>query len=125
MKPPRSTEIDPQYEAGSEGNEWLNNMVNSGRVIIDVYNEDKKEWSETSVATSTNANYLQEVQDEADMKKAEAEYEHELDIINRKDTKFDQDLSKLETERTSITTEVESIQKVRDDNIERTFGIFS
>lgn len=35
-------EIDPQYEAGSEGNEWLNNMVNSGRVIIDVYNEDKK-----------------------------------------------------------------------------------
>lgn len=118
-------EIDPQYEAGSEGNEWLNNMVNSGRVIIDVYNEDKKEWSETSVATSTNANYLQEVQDEADMKKAEAEYEHELDIINRKDTKFDQDLSKLETERTSITTEVDSIKKVRDDNIERTFGIFS
>ena len=100
-------------------------MVNSGRVIIDVYNEDKKEWSETSVATSTNANYLQEVQDEADMKKAEAEYEHELDIINRKDTKFDQDLSKLETERTSITTEVDSIKKVRDDNIERTFGIFS
>jgi len=59
------------------------------------------------------------------MKKAEAEYEHELDIINRKDTKFDQDLSKLETERTSITTEVDSIKKVRDDNIERTFGIFS
>ena len=100
-------------------------MVNSGRVIIDVYNEDKREWSETSVATSTNANYLQEVQDEADMKKAEAEYEHELDIINRNDTKFDQDLSKLETERTSITTEVDSIKKVRDDNIERTFGIFS
>ena len=45
--------------------------------------------------------------------------------MNMKDTKFDQDLSKLETERTSITTEVESIQKVRDDNIERTFGIFS
>ena len=118
-------EIDPQYESGSDGNEWLNNMVNSGRVIIDVYYENKKEWTETSVATSTNANYLQEVQDEADLKKAEAEYEHELDIINRKDTKFDQDLSKLETERTSITTEVESIQKVRDDNIERTFGIFS
>lgn len=45
------------------------------------------------------------------MKKAEAEYEHELDIINRKDTKFDQDLSKLETERTSITTEVDSIKR--------------
>ncbi len=118
-------EIDPQYEGGDEGNEWLNNMVNSGRVTIEVYNNNKKEWQETSIATSTNANYLQEVQDEADLKKAEAEYEYELDKINAKDTKFDQDLSKLETERTSITTEMESIQKVRDDNIERTFGIFS
>ena len=118
-------EIDPQYESGEEGNEWLNNMVEAGLVLIDVYDPDSKEWTETSVATSTNANYLQEVQDDTDLKKAEAEYEHELDIINRKDTKFDQDLTKLETERTSITTEMESIQKVRDDNIERTFGIFS
>ena len=70
-------EIDPQYESGEEGNEWLNNMVEAGLVLIDVYDPDSKEWTETSVATSTNA------------------------------------------------TEMESIQKVRDDNIERTFGIFS
>ena len=46
-------------------------------------------------------------------------------IINNKDTKFDTELSKLETERTTITTEMDSIKKVKDDNIERTFGIFS
>ena len=68
---------------------------------------------------------MQEVQDEADLKKAEATYEYELGVINQKDTKFDRDLSKLETERTSITTEMDSIKKVRDDNIQRTFGIFS
>ena len=117
--------IDPQYESGDEGNEWFNNMVEAGRVIISVYNTNKKEWVETSVATSTNENNLQEVQDETDLKKAEAEYEYELDKINAKDTKYDQDLSKLETERTSITTEMDSIKQVRDDNIERTFGIFS
>ena len=117
-------EIDPLYVSGEEGNDWLNNMVKTGRVIIDVY-EDKKGWVETNVATSTNQNYLQEVQDETDLKKAEAEYEHELDVVNRKDTKFDQDLSKLETERTAITTEIDSIKKVKDDNIQRTFGIFS
>ena len=111
--------------SGSEGNEWLNNMVGSGRVLIDYYDTDKKQWTETSVATSTNQNYIQEVQDEADLKKAEATYEYELGVINNKDTKFDRDLSKLETERTSITTEMDSIKKVRDDNIERTFGIFS
>ena len=112
--------------SGSEGNEWLNNMVGSGRVLIDYYDDkSKKGWTETSLATSTNQNNLQEVQDEADLKKIEAAYEHELDVINQKDTKFDRDLSKLETERTSITTEMDSIKKVRDDNIERTFGIFS
>ena len=117
--------IEPQCESGKAGNEWFNQMVDAGRVIISVYNTNKKEWVETSVATSTNENNLQEVQDETDLKKAEAEYEHELDKINAKDTKYDQDLSKLETERTSITTEIDSIKQVRDDNIERTFGIFS
>jgi len=119
--------IDPQYESGENGNEWFNNMVESGLITIQVFDDTghSKVWSDTSVATSTNNNYLQEQQDETDLKKAEAEYNHALDVINRKDTKFDTELSKLETERTAITTEMDSIKKVRDDNTERTFGIFS
>ena len=117
--------IDPACESGETGNLWFNNMVEAGRVVISLYNRDNGSWSDTSVATSTNENNLKEVQDETDLKKAEAEYEHELDKINDKDTEFDQELSKLETERTSITTEIDSIKQVRDDNIERTFGIFS
>ena len=117
--------VDPQYVSGDSANEWFNNMVNAGMAVISAYDADKKEWTETSVATSTNQNYLQEAQDDKDLKKAEAEYEHELSIINRKDTKFDKDLSKLETERTAITTEMDAIKKVKDDNIDRTFGIFS
>jgi hypothetical protein len=58
-------------------------------------------------------------------KKAELKYTHELEVLNRKDTNFDTELSNLETERKAITTEMESIEKVRDDNIDRTFGIFS
>ena len=121
-------EIDAQYTSGDDGAEWFNNMVTSGRVLIDFFDDNnsaKKEWKETSVATSTNQNYLTEVSDEKDLKKAEATYEYELDKINKKDTKYDQDLSKLETERTSITTEMDAIKSVRNDNIERTFGIFS
>ncbi len=119
--------IDPVYESGEEGNNWFQNMVEAGMVSIMIWDDTgaSNEWSETSVATSTSNNYLQELQDDTDLKKAEAKYEHELDIINDKDTKFDNDLNNLETERTSITTEMESIEKVRDDNIDRTFGIFS
>jgi len=108
-------------------NEWFNNMINSGTLILNMYNTDgpKKGWSETSVATSISNNYLKESQDEADLKKAEAKYEHELNQIKRKDAEFDKDLQKLETERTALKTEMDSIKKVKDDNIERTFGIFS
>ena len=45
--------------------------------------------------------------------------------INQKDKQFDLDLSKLETERSALTTQYDSIKKVIEDNIERTFGIFS
>ena len=34
-------------------------------------------------------------------------------------------LSKLETQRTALTTEYDSVKKVIEDNIDRTFGIFS
>ena len=119
------TPIDPACESGEEGETWFNNMVNAGLVLIEVYNDENEEWTQTSVATSSSGNFLKETQDETDLKKAEAEYEHELDKINDKDTKYDNQLNELETERTAITTEIESIQQVRDDNIERTFGIFS
>lgn len=107
-------------------NEWFNYVINSGSAILNIYKKGcTKGWEETSVATSTNENYLRETQDESDLKKAEAKYEHELSIIKRKDAKFDQDLSKLETERNALKTEYDSIKKVKEDNVKRTFGIFS
>ena len=113
--------------AGDEdtGNEWFNMMVNSGQMLIDMWTDNRVGWKETSVATCTNNNYLQEVADTVELKKAEAEYEHDMKIINDKDKKFDQDLAKLETERNALKTEYDSVKKVKEDNIERTFGIFS
>lgn len=111
----------------SNDNDWFNSVVNSGKAILNVYNQSgsKKGWQETSVATSINENYLKEGQDDTRIKKAEAKYEHELSQIKRKDAQFDKDLSKLETERNALTKEKESIDKVIEDNIDRTFKIFS
>ena len=116
--------IDDFSKGHNTDNEWFNNAIGSGQVLIDMY-ENKNGWVETSVATSTNNNYLQQVADEADLKKAEAEYEYELGKINQKDAKYDKSLSKLETERTALTKESDSIKKVISDNTERTLGIFS
>ena len=108
-------------------NDWFNGIINSGRGILNMYNPNgpQKGWVETSVATSVNENYLQETISEVDIKKAEAKYEHELNQIKKKDAQYDRDLQNLETERTALKTELDSIKKVKDDNIERTFGIFS
>ena len=118
------TTIDAQYKDGDKGENWFNNMIESGLVSIHEFNTDK-EWKETSVSTSTNNNYLREEQDDTDLKKAEIEYENELDIINRKDKNFDTQLSKLETEREAITKEMEQLKKIRKENSDKSFGIFS
>ena len=60
-----------------------------------------------------------------ELAKAEAKYEHDLKLIDKKDKQYDLSLSKLETERSALTTEYDSVKKVIEDNIERTFGIFS
>ena len=63
--------------------------------------------------------------DKTALAKAEAKYEHAMKEIDRKDKQYDMTLSKLETERSALTTEYDSVKKVIEDNIERTFGIFS
>lgn len=119
--------IDPQYECGEDGTTWLTNMVESGQLSIMVYGDTghKNEWSETTVATSTTQNYLENQSDKAKQKKAEVQYEHDLRELDRKDSKYDTELSKLETERSAIKTEMDSIKTAIKENTERTFGIFS
>jgi len=110
--------------------DWLQAMVQAGKFTIEVAKEDTKthelDISAASVSSDIGLEYT--ITTEIDSRAAavaEAKYEHEMKQIDRKDKKFDTDLSKLETERTALKTEYDSIKKVIEDNIERTFGIFS
>ena len=119
--------IDPAYIGGDSGNQWFNGMVSSGQITIMTFNDEgvTKEWVETNISSTTGQNYLQELPDDERAKKAEIKYEHDLEELNQKDTQFDTELSNLETERTTITKQIDSINTVKEENIERTFGIFS
>lgn len=121
------TTIDEKHISGDDSDEWFKNMVEAGLVTIMAFDENgaSDEWSETSVATSLGMNYLQEVEDEELIKKAEIEYEYQLDLINQKDAEYDNELNQLETERSAIKTEIESINTVIDENQERTFDLFN
>lgn len=121
--------IDGIGDAANDS-EWLKQMISCGKFTIDISERNAKtgqvSLKSTSVATDSG---LEEVAtttiDKTAYAKAEAEYEHERKKIDQKDKRFDMDLSKLETERTALKTEYDSVKKVVQDNIERTFGIFS
>lgn len=119
----------PNGDASSDS-DWLKDMVESGRFTIETVTTNTKtgevSFNATSPSTDENINYTTTTSiDKKALAKAEAEYEHATKKIDQKDKKYDMDLSKLESERTALTTEYDSVKKVISDNIERTFGIFS
>lgn len=118
----------PDGDAANDS-DWLQNMIQCGKIFIDIVNTDENgnvTFQSTSPSSDTYVGYSNTTDiDKSALAKAEAEYEHKTKEIDQKDKKFDMDLSKLETERTALTTEYESVKKVINDNIERTFGIFS
>jgi len=121
--------IDGIGDAANDS-EWLKQMISCGKIIVDVSEKDSKTGNVSFKATTVASDSgLEEVAtttiDKTAYAKAEAEYEHKRKQLDQKDKRFDMDLSKLETERTALTTEYDSVKKVIEDNIERTFGIFS
>ena len=104
-------------------------MIQCGQISISIIGEDDKgdmQFGATSPSSDISLSYNTTSSiDSTAVKKAEAEYEHKLSEIQRKDKKFDLELSKLETERDALDKQREGLKKVIKDNVEITFGIFS
>ena len=71
------------------------------------------------------AGAISEVFDKSDDAAAQAEYETIQSKVQSLDKKLELKLDQLETERNAITTEMESVKKVIEDNVEQSFNIFS
>lgn len=110
--------------------EFLDEKIRSSGWSIEIIHNNEKTGEITLSGTSTSSDTAlsstptKEI-DKVALAKAEAKYEHTLKQIDNKDKKYDMELSKLETERNALTTQYDSVKKVIEDNIERTFGIFS
>ena len=114
----------------ANNSDWLEAMIQCGKFTIERVktNEKTGELSFETTSVSSDSSLMKEETSKVDktaVAKAEAKYEHDLKQIDKKDKQYDLTLSKLETERSALTTEYDSVKKVIEDNIERTFGIFS
>ena len=109
------------FAGHEDDNRWLTNMVNEGYLFIYKKDTTTKKYYQVSVSTDTN---LQEVDDEKELRKAEAKYEADMRQIDMKDRKFDYDLAALDAERNAIKSEMETLKTVAKDNVDRTFKLF-
>ena len=68
---------------------------------------------------------IRDALDKTDDAEAEAEYERIQTKIHSQDRKLELKLDQLETNRQAIQTEIESVEKVIEENIEKSFNVFS
>ena len=71
------------------------------------------------------AGAISEKYDKTDDAQAQAEYDAVNSRLQKIDKMLELELDQLESEREAIQTEIESVEKVIDDNIEKSFNTFS
>lgn len=101
--------------------EWLYEQLNNGNIFLSEKNSTGDfvdvSWSSGDASLVTDG-------DDIELARAEAEYEATNTEIATKDKRFDQQLKSIDTEHTAVQTEIESVKKVIDKNIDRSFKIF-
>lgn len=86
------------------------------------YNDDEEKIVQKSISEISTVSESYDFSDDA---RAEAQYDLETSELQQKDKALELELDRLNSEHEAIKTEMESVQKVIDDNIEKTFNIFS
>lgn len=102
--------------------EWLYSQLTSGNIFLREYDTSGELQD---ISWSSGDASLQAKSDESDVARAEANYNTKLAEIKNKDTRFDLQLKEIDTEHSAIQTELDSVKKVMDKNIERSFKVFN
>ena len=124
------------YDVQINDNDYLNQMLQNNSYCLttitrnECYNdnldESAKNWKyEYDTSLASNFDNIITVNDSDVASKALAKYEAEKLKINQKETRIDVKLKDLETEQAAIEQMIESINKVKNDNIDRTFKLWS
>lgn len=103
-----------------DDNSYLQNAIKNGGAYLYQMQSDGS-WCLAS--TSGTDSCVSEVSDDAAAKKAEAKYKSETAKIEYKEKQIDLKINNLDTERSALTTQTESVKKIIEKNIEA-FKIF-
>lgn len=109
-------------DSNLSNSDWLYTGIKNGALFITEYDETEGDFMAKSYALDPN---FVEVTDDTKVAKAEAEYNSSMAAIKTKDQRYDLDMKGIDTEHSALQNEADSVKKVIDKNIERSFKIFA
>ena len=115
-------------DSNMNNSDWLQAQITAGNLFLYTYDPtggSNGTGDYVNVSWTSGDSSLQEQTDSNDTAKAEAQYESTMADIQAKDNRFDLQLKNIDTEHTAVQTEIDSVSKVIDKNIERSFKIFN
>lgn len=110
-----------RYDDMVQDNEYLESAVKDGRYSLMALNDDGYFYQERY----NDVGYLEEVQDEDAIARAEAAFTAKKAEITFKEDTIDVKSKKLDAEITELNTEINSVQNIISKTIEKTFSLFS
>lgn len=107
--------LDPDYlETKLRNGEWFLEKRNNAQ-------DDSGDWISASWQSTSS---ISDSLDKSDDAAAEAEYKQQSAFFQKKDKQLELQLKQLDTEHGALETELESIKKVVDKNVETSFKTF-
>ncbi len=110
------------YDENCTDPDYLQQMLTSGEWLLQQVSTEESGWEDVVWQGSTS---ISEIYDTSDDAAAEAEYEAALADIQKKDKLLELRLEQVQTQQSSVETEIESIKEVISKNIENSFKTFA
>ena len=105
------------------GPNYLQDCLRNGKYLIQRFDSSSDEGNWRNISWDATANisdgYYQDNDDSA-----KAKYDRLQQQIQAQDKKLEMELDNVETQRSAVKTEEESVKKVIDENIEKSFNAF-
>lgn len=113
-------------ESGINDINYLQECLRNGKYLIQKLDQNENlesgwRWSDISWDTASNITDSYYTDDDAT---AKAKYDRIQSQIQAQDKKLELELDNIETQRSAVTTEIESVEKVINENIEGSFNAF-
>lgn len=113
-------------ESGISDINYLQECLRNGKYLIQKLDQNENlesgwRWSDISWDTASNITDSYYTDDDAT---AKAKYDRIQSQIQAQDKKLELELDNIETQRSAVTTEIESVEKVINENIEGSFNAF-